>query len=155
MQEGRRELSLRDVSVLVTGADGFIGSHLVERLVQEGAKVRAFCFYNSRGSLGWLEEAEPDVRNLIDPRLGDIRDARLVADAMDEVQIVFHLAALIAVPYSYTAAASFIDTNVTGTLNVLEAARRVGVQRVIHTSTSEVYGTPTTVPITEAHMLHA
>lgn len=139
----------------MTGADGFIGSHLVERLVLEGAHVRAFCFYNSRGSLGWLDDAERPVRDALDVRLGDIRDARFVAEALDGVQVVFHLAALIAIPYSYSAAASFIDTNVTGTLNVLEASRRAGVERVIHTSTSEVYGTPATLPITEAHPLHA
>jgi len=141
--------------VLVTGADGFIGSHLVERLAREGAHVRAFCFYNSRGSLGCLDDATPAVRDRLDVRLGDIRDSRLVADAVDGVDVVFHLAALIAIPYSYTAAASFIETNVTGTLNVLEASRRARVARIIHTSTSEVYGTPSALPITEDHPLRA
>ncbi len=120
-------MSLRGTSVLVTGADGFIGSHLVERLVAEGARVRAFCIYNSRGSAGWLDEAAAETRAALDIRLGDIRDARFVEAATEDVEIVFHLAALIAIPYSYVAAESFIDTNVRGTLNVLEAARRSGV----------------------------
>ena len=148
-------MTLRDVPVLVTGADGFIGSHLVERLVAEGARVRAFCLYTSRGSWGWLDEAPPDVRAALDVRLGDVRDARFVAEATDGVEVVFHLAALIAIPYSYTAPESFVDTNVRGTLNVLEAARRAAVRRVIVTSTSEVYGTPEVLPITEAHPLNA
>ncbi|HEY3356547.1 MAG TPA: SDR family NAD(P)-dependent oxidoreductase [Polyangia bacterium] len=148
-------MSLRGVRVLVTGADGFIGSHLAERLVAEGASVRAFCLYNSRGSAGWLDEADPDVRAAMDVRLGDIRDARLVEEAMDGIEVVLHLAALIAIPYSYTAAQSFVDTNVGGTLNVLEAARRAGVRRLVQTSTSEVYGTPETLPIRETHPLQA
>ena len=147
--------SLQGVSCLVTGADGFIGSHLVERLVLEGAAVRAFCLYNSRGSAGWLDDLSPDVRAGIDIQLGDIRDARFVEAATQDVEIVFHLAALIAIPYSYVAPESFIDTNVRGTLNALEAARRVGVRRFIQTSTSEVYGTPATLPITESHPLQA
>ena len=139
--------------VLVTGADGFIGSHLVERLVALGAEVRAFCFYNSNGSLGWLDEAEDEVRGAIDPRLGDIRDARFVEEACEGIEVVFHLAALISIPYSYRAAESYVDTNVKGTLNVLEAVRRQGCRRMVHTSTSEVYGTPATVPIRESHPL--
>ena len=102
--------------VLVTGADGFIGSHLVERLVAEGARVRAFCLYTSRGSAGWLDEAPPDVRAAVDIRFGDIRDARFVEAATEGVEVVFHLAALIAIPYSYVAPESFVDTNVGGTL---------------------------------------
>jgi NAD dependent epimerase/dehydratase len=149
------DLSLRDAPVLVTGADGFIGSHLVERLVAEGARVRAFCIYNSRGSAGWLDELDPAVRAALDIRLGDIRDARFVERATEGIEVVFHLAALIAIPYSYTAVESFIDTNVRGTMHVLEAAGRVGVRRIIQTSTSEVYGTPETLPITEAHALRA
>jgi NAD dependent epimerase/dehydratase len=148
-------VTLRDVPVLVTGADGFIGSHLVERLVAEGARVRAFCLYNSRGSWGWLDESPPAVRAALDVRLGDIRDARFVETAVDGSAIVFHLAALIAIPYSYTAPQSFVDTNIHGTLNVLEAARRAGVERLVHTSTSEVYGTPETLPISESHPLNA
>src|SRR5438445_9924420 len=108
---------------MVTGADGFIGSHLVERLVELGADVRAFCFYNSRGSWGWLDGASVACRCVIDVRLGDIRDARFVNEACEGVEVVFHLAALIAIPYSYVAPESFVDTNVRGTLNVLEAAR--------------------------------
>ena len=132
--------------VLVTGADGFIGSHLAERLAALGADVRAFCFYNSGGSWGWLDGADPAVKRGLDVRLGDIRDARFVEEACRGVDVVFHLAALIAIPYSYQAPESFIDTNVKGTLNVLEAVRRAGCRRLIHTSTSEVYGTPATLP---------
>jgi len=139
--------------VLVTGADGFIGSHLTERLVALGADVRAFCFYNSNGSLGWLDDAEPAVKISLDVRLGDIRDARFVEEACRGVDTVFHLAALIAIPYSYAAPESFVDTNVKGTLNVLEGARRAGCRRMVNTSTSEVYGTPDGVPIRETHPL--
>ena len=148
-------MSLAGRRVLVTGADGFIGSHLAERLVAEGAQVRAFCIYNSRGSAGWLDEAPDHVRAALDLRLGDIRDARFVESAMDGVEIVLHLAALIAIPYSYAAAESFVDTNVRGTLNVLEAARRTRPARVIVTSTSEVYGTPDELPIRETHPFNA
>ncbi|HYO44870.1 MAG TPA: SDR family NAD(P)-dependent oxidoreductase [Candidatus Limnocylindrales bacterium] len=148
-------MSLRGRRVLVTGADGFIGSHLVERLVAEGADVRAFCVYNSRGSAGWLDEAAPAIRAALDIRLGDIRDAAFVERSMDGIDAVFHLAALIAIPYSYTAVESFVDTNVQGTLNVLEGARRAGVGRVVVTSTSEVYGTPDELPIRETHPLNA
>lgn len=147
--------SLKGTKVLVTGADGFIGSHLVERLVELGADVRAFCLYTSTGSWGWLDAASKQVRGALDVRLGDIRDARFVASACEGVEVVFHLAALIAIPYSYLAPESFIDTNVKGTLNVLEAARAHGIKRVVHTSTSEVYGTPATIPIKETHALQA
>jgi UDP-glucose 4-epimerase len=139
--------------VLVTGADGFIGSHLAERLVALGADVCAFCCYNSNGSWGWLDGAEASVKNSLDVRLGDIRDARFVEEACRGVDTVFHLAALIAIPYSYLAPASFVDTNVTGTLNVLEATRRAGCRRLVNTSTSEVYGTPASLPIRETHPL--
>lgn len=148
-------MSLHGVPVLVTGADGFIGSHLVERLVLEGARVRAFCIYNSNGSTGWLDDLAPDVRTRIEVRLGDIRDARYVEQAVDGTEVVFHLAALVAIPYSYHAVQSYVDTNIGGTLNVLEAARRGRVRRVIQTSTSEVYGTPTDLPIRETHPLNA
>ena len=147
--------NLSGAKVLVTGADGFIGSHLVERLVADGADVRAFCIYNSQGSLGWLEQLPDAVRDALDVRLGDIRDARFVEESCRGVSAVFHLAALIAIPYSYAAPQSFVDTNITGTLHVLEAARRCGVERVVHTSTSEVYGTPKDVPIRESHPLNA
>lgn len=141
--------------VLVTGADGFIGSHLVERLMVEGAMVRAFCMYNSNGSFGWLDElSEPAGANL-ELRLGDIRDARQVREVVSDVDIVFHLAALIAIPYSYEAPSSFIETNVVGTMNVLDAARDAADVRVVNTSTSEVYGTPLSVPINARHPLHA
>jgi NAD dependent epimerase/dehydratase len=139
--------------VMVTGADGFIGSHLAERLAALGAKVRAFCLYNSNGSLGWLDYADPNLRASLEIRLGDIRDARFVEDACSGIDTVFHLAALIAIPYSYYAAESFIDTNVKGTLNVLEGVRRAGCRRLVQASTSEVYGTPATLPILESHPL--
>ena len=148
-------MTLHGRPVLVTGADGFIGSHLVERLVAEGARVRAFCLYNSRGSAGWLDEVDRDVRGAVEIVFGDVRDARLVRSATNGVEVVFHLAALIAIPYSYAAPESFIDTNIRGTLNALEAARDVGVQRFIQTSTSEVYGTPESLPIRETHPLSA
>jgi NAD dependent epimerase/dehydratase len=141
--------------VLVTGADGFIGSHLAERLTALGADVRAFCLYNSNGSWGWLDRADPAVKRGLDVRLGDIRDARFVEAACAGVDTVFHLAALIAIPYSYSAPESFVETNVMGTLNVLEGVRRAGCRRMVNTSTSEVYGTPESVPIRETHPLHA
>jgi nucleoside-diphosphate-sugar epimerase len=139
--------SLRDRAVLVTGADGFIGSHLVERLVADGAKVRAFCLYNSFGSAGWLDDLDPATRAKIDIRLGDIRDARFVERATEGIEVVFHLAALIAIPYSYVTPLAYVRTNVEGTTNVLEAARAADVARIVHTSTSEVYGTARSVPI--------
>jgi UDP-glucose 4-epimerase len=144
---------LENRRILVTGADGFIGSHLTEALVRAGAEVTAFCMYNSNGSLGWLDHTDSDVRASLDFVLGDIRDARFVNDALEGIEVVFHLAALIAIPYSYRAPSSFVDTNIVGTLNVLEAARRRDVGRLIHTSTSEVYGTPEGVPIREDHPL--
>lgn len=148
-------MSWQGKRVLVTGADGFIGSHLVERLAAEGARVRAFCCYNSQGLLGWLEDSLPEVRSALDVRLGDIRDLRLVESAAQDMEVVFHLAALIAIPYSYMAPESFVETNVRGTLNVLEAVRRGGVGRLVQTSTSEVYGTPATLPIRESHPSNA
>jgi NAD dependent epimerase/dehydratase len=148
-------MSLLGKQVLVTGADGFIGSHLVERLVTEGARVRAFCLYNSQGSWGWLDGVSPEVRREIEVHLGDIRDARMVQDAVRGCEVVFHLAALIAIPYSYVAPQSVVETNVLGTLNVLEAARAHSIARLVHTSTSEVYGTPSDVPIRETHPMQA
>jgi UDP-glucose 4-epimerase len=144
---------LKNRRVLVTGADGFIGSHLAEALVRGGADVTAFCMYNSNGSLGWLDRTDADVRASLEFVLGDIRDASFLDRTFEGMEIVFHLAALIAIPYSYTAPSSFVDTNVMGTLNVLEAVRRNDVRRVVHTSTSEVYGTPEELPITEDHPL--
>jgi NAD dependent epimerase/dehydratase len=143
--------------VLVTGADGFIGSHVVETALAEGAVVKAFCLYNSFGSAGWLDQSEAfstaRTEQRADLALGDIRDAEFVSAAVEDVDVVLHLAALIAIPYSYLAPRSYVDTNITGTLNVLEAVRRHGTTRLVHTSTSEVYGTPETVPITETHAL--
>jgi dTDP-glucose 4,6-dehydratase len=141
---------LRGKKVLVTGAAGFIGSHLAERLAALGADVRAFVHYNSLGSTGWLDESASAAD--IDVHFGDIADRDSVRDAMAGRDIVFHLAALIGIPYSYVAPESYVRTNVTGTLNVLQAARETGAL-VIHTSTSEVYGTAQFVPITEAHPL--
>lgn len=139
--------------VLVTGADGFIGSHLVERLVRDGASVRAMGIYNSNGSWGWLDDCERSVKESIDMRLGDVRDAEWVSETVRGVDVVLHLAALIAIPFSYSAPRSYVDTNVTGTLNILEACRRHEVRRLVQTSTSEVYGTPATLPIVETHPL--
>ncbi|WP_413391305.1 NAD-dependent 4,6-dehydratase LegB [Prochlorococcus marinus] len=139
--------------VLVTGADGFIGSHLTELLVRKNYQVRAFCCYNSFGNHGWLDTIQPEVKSNIDIVMGDIRDPTSVKDAMKNVDIVFHLAALIAIPYSYVAPSSYIDTNIKGTLNVVQAARELDVKKVIHTSTSETYGTAQFVPITEDHPL--
>ena len=141
------------VRVLVTGADGFIGSHLVETLLAAGHPVRAFCLYNSLGSWGWLDSLPPGLQSELEVVLGDIRDPMCVREAMRGCEQVFHLAALIAIPHSYAAPASYIDTNIHGTLNVVQAARDLGVQRVIQTSTSETYGTAQFVPITEDHPL--
>lgn len=137
--------------VLITGADGFIGSHLVETLLSTGHQVRAFCLYNSMGSWGWLDCLPDAIKSEIDVVLGDIRDPICVREAMRGCDQVFHLAALIAIPYSYLAPGSYIDTNIHGTLNVVQAARDLGVSRVVHTSTSETYGTAQFVPITESH----
>jgi len=139
--------------VLVTGADGFIGSHVVEQLVVAGANVTAMCIYNSNGSLGWLEERESQAYGHFQPVLGDIRDPEFIRDVVTGHDVVLHLAALIAIPYSYLAPRSFVETNVTGTLNVLEACRSSDVRRMVNTSTSEVYGTPDEVPISENHKL--
>lgn len=139
--------------VLVTGADGFIGSHLVEELVNQGYPVKAFVYYNSQGSLGWLEYSPEHVRKSIEIFAGDIRDPHGVKSAMNGCSSVLHLAALIAIPYSYHSPDSYVDTNVKGTLNVVQAARELGVEKVVHTSTSEVYGSALRVPIDENHPL--
>jgi len=139
--------------ILVTGADGFIGSHLVERLVRNGYEVRAFVLYNSFNSWGWLDQCAEDLRGRFEVFSGDIRDPHGVRTAMKGCDAVLHLAALIAIPYSYHSPDTYVDTNVKGTLNVLQAARELDVQKVIHTSTSEVYGTARFVPITEDHPL--
>ena len=139
--------------VLVTGAGGFIPSHLVEALVADGARVRAFVHYNSRNDWGNLEHAPAAVRDEVEIVLGDVQDPFSVANAVAGCSHVFHLAALIGIPYSYVAPKTYVDTNVTGTLNVLEAARRFDVARVVHTSTSETYGTARYTPIDEEHPL--
>jgi NAD dependent epimerase/dehydratase len=139
--------------ILVTGADGFIGSHLTEALVRQGHKVRAFVLYNSFNSWGWLDHCAPDIKDQFEVFAGDIRDPNGVKEAMKGCDAVLHLAALIAIPFSYHSPDTYVDTNIKGTLNVLQAARELGVKRVIHTSTSEVYGTARFVPITEAHPL--
>lgn len=139
--------------ILITGADGFIGSHLAEALVTRGHDVRAFVFYNSFNSWGWLDHAEPAIKNNMEIFAGDVRDPHGVRQAMKGCDVVFHLAALIGIPYSYHSPDTYIDTNVKGTLNVVQAARELGVSRVLHTSTSEVYGTACFVPITEEHPL--
>jgi dTDP-glucose 4,6-dehydratase len=139
--------------VLVTGADGFIGSHLTEALVRRGHDVRAFCFYNSFNSWGWLDKCADDVRGNFEVISGDIRDPHGIKSAMIGCNKVLHLAALIAIPFSYHSPDTYIDTNVKGTLNVLQGARELDIERVIHTSTSEVYGSARFVPITEDHPL--
>ncbi|MCK6649397.1 MAG: NAD-dependent 4,6-dehydratase LegB, partial [Bacteroidia bacterium] len=138
-------------TVLVTGADGFIGSHLVEKLVDEGFKVKAFVYYNSFNSWGWLDTFPKEKINKIEIFAGDVRDPNGVRTAMKGVDIVYHLAALIAIPYSYHSPDSYVDTNVKGTLNILQAARDLNIERVLVTSTSEVYGTALYVPIDEKH----
>jgi dTDP-glucose 4,6-dehydratase len=144
---------VRKGKLLVTGADGFIGSHLTEALVRKGHEVRAFVFYNSFGSRGWLDHSPKEIRESLDVFSGDVRDPHGVRQAMQGCDTVLHLAALIAIPYSYHSPDTYVDTNVKGTLNVLQAARQLDVQRVVHTSTSEVYGTARFVPITEEHPL--
>jgi NAD dependent epimerase/dehydratase len=141
--------------VLVTGADGFIGSHLTEMLTRAGYDVRAFVMYNSLNSWGWLDRTSEDLVGQFDIFVGDIRDPHGIVDAMQGVDIVLHLAALIAIPFSYHSPDAYVQTNVTGTLNVLQAARKLGTSRVVCTSTSETYGTAQFVPITEDHPLNA
>lgn len=142
-------------SVLVTGADGFIGSHLVEQLIQKGMKVKAFVYYNSFNSWGWLDTFPQELKNEIEIFTGDIRDPNGVRTAMKDIDEVFHLAALIGIPFSYHSPDSYVDTNIKGTLNVLQAARDLGTKRVLVTSTSEVYGTALYVPIDEKHPFQA
>lgn len=144
---------MKNKKILITGADGFIGSHLTEALTRQGYNIRAFVLYNSFSSWGWLDRCGEDVKGKFEVFAGDIRDPHGVKKAMKNCDAVLHLAALIAIPYSYHSPDTYVDTNIKGTLNVLQAARELGVQRVIHTSTSEVYGTAHFVPITEDHPL--
>lgn len=144
-------MNLAQKNVLVTGADGFIGSHLVEELLDAGCKVRAFVYYNSFNSWGWLDSLDKSKLDQIEVISGDIRDRGSVTRAMEGIETVFHLAALIGIPYSYYSPESYVGTNITGTLNVLEEAKRLGTERVLVTSTSEVYGTAQYVPIDENH----
>ncbi|PWK26178.1 NAD dependent epimerase/dehydratase [Arcicella aurantiaca] len=144
-------MDLQNKKVLVTGADGFIGSHLVEKLIEEGCQVTAFVYYNSFNSWGWLDSLPKETLQKIEVITGDIRDPHGVKNAMKGIEVVFHLAALIAIPYSYHSPDTYIDTNVKGTLNIVQAARELGTERVLVTSTSEVYGTAMYVPIDEKH----
>ncbi len=143
--------SLNNKKVIITGADGFIGSHLVERLLQEGCKVKAFCYYNSFNSWGWLDTLSSGTLAQIEIFSGDVRDPNGVRTALKGADVVFHLAALIAIPYSYHSPDSYIDTNVKGTLNIVQAAKDLDIERVLVTSTSEVYGTAQYIPIDEKH----
>lgn len=145
--------SRSNTKVLVTGADGFIGSHLTEALVRQGYSVRAFTLYNSFNSWGWLDHCAEEVKGHFEVFSGDIRDPHGVKEAMRGCDAVLHLAALIAIPYSYHSPDTYVDTNIKGTLNVLQAARELGIQRILNTSTSEVYGTARFVPINETHPL--
>jgi NAD dependent epimerase/dehydratase len=142
-------------TVAVTGAEGFIGSHLVEALVRRGHRVRGMVLYNMFSSTGWLDTLDPEITDQVDVVFGDVRDPATVRELVDGASVIYHLAAIGSVPYSYSAPRSFIDTNTIGTMHVLEAARACRTPRVVHTSTSETYGTARTVPISEAHPLQA
>lgn len=144
-------MDLQDKKVLVTGADGFIGSHLVEKLLEEGCQVRAFVCYNSFNTWGWMDSFSKEQLAKIEVVTGDIRDPHGVKNAMKDIQVVFHLAALIAIPFSYHSPDTYVDTNIKGTLNVVQAAKELGTERVLVTSTSEVYGTAMYIPIDEKH----
>ncbi len=141
----------KKTKILVTGSDGFIGSHLTEELVKKGCRVKAFVYYNSFNNWGWLDSLPKDIMKEVEIFQGDIRDPNGVKEAMKGCQAVFHLAALIAIPFSYHSPDTYVDTNIKGTLNVLQAARELGTERVLVTSTSEVYGTAQYVPIDEKH----
>jgi len=144
-------MSLANKKILVTGADGFIGSHLVEELIKENCKVTAFCYYNSFNSWGWLDSFSEELKSKIEVVAGDIRDPHGVRAVVKDCDMIFHLAALIAIPFSYHAPDSYVDTNIKGTLNILQAAREFGTQKIFVTSTSEVYGTALYTPIDEKH----
>jgi NAD dependent epimerase/dehydratase len=147
----RKNMNLTGKKILVTGAEGFIGSHLTEMLIDSGYEVRAFVLYNSFNSWGWIDSFPEEKRKKLDVFTGDIRDPFSVKESMKGINVIFHLAALIAIPYSYLAPGSYIDTNISGTLNVLQAAREADIERILVTSTSEVYGTAMYVPIDENH----
>ena len=146
-------MNLINKKILVTGADGFIGSHLTEELLKSGCNVRAFVLYNSFNSWGWLDYTHKSLQDNLEIFSGDIRDPHGVQEAMKGCEVVIHLAALIAIPYSYHSPDTYVDTNIKGTLNILQAARKLGVEKVVHTSTSEVYGTARFTPINEEHPL--
>jgi len=146
-------MNLISRKILVTGADGFIGSHLIEELIRSGNNVRAFVFYNSFNSRGWLDQTSQDIQDNLEVFAGDIRDPHGVKEAMRGCDIIIHLAALVAIPYSYHSPDSYVDTNIKGTLNILQAARQLDTEKVVCTSTSEVYGTARYVPINEGHPL--
>lgn len=146
-------MKINGAKVIVTGAGGFIGSHLAEALVRGGARVRAMVHYNSRNDWGMLEDLPADIRQELDVISGDVRDSLLVKSAVESCEIVFHLASLIAIPYSYRAPASYVETNIQGTLNIMQTSLERGVEKVVHTSTSEVYGTAQYIPINEDHPL--
>jgi len=146
-------MNLNNRKILITGADGFIGSHLTEKLIHLGCDVRAFVFYNSFGHWGWLDELPDKTKQELDVFMGDIRDPYGVRTAMQGCDVVLHLAALIGIPYSYHSPDTYIDTNIKGTLNIVQAARDLGVEKIVHTSTSEVYGSAQYVPIDEKHPL--
>jgi NAD dependent epimerase/dehydratase len=146
-------MNLQNKKILITGSDGFIGSHLTEALVRMGCDVKAVVYYNSFNSWGWLDESPEEIKKELDVFAGDVRDPYGMKKAIQGCDVVFHLAALIAIPYSYHSPDTYVDTNIKGTLNILQAARELGIEKVIHTSTSEVYGTARYVPIDEKHPL--
>ena len=141
--------------ILVTGADGFIGSHLTEQLVLKGFDVRAFVYYNSQNSWGWLDDADEKIKSQVEVVAGDIRDYECVKSAIQGCDYIFNLAALIGIPYSYKSPSSYIDTNIKGIMNIMNATKDKSISKIIHTSTSEVYGTAKTIPMTEKHQLSA
>lgn len=144
-------MDLKEKKVLVTGSDGFIGSHLVEALIDHGCKVKAFCYYNSFNSWGWIDDLPKEKVEKLEIFMGDVRDPYGVRTAIKDMEVVFHLAALIGIPYSYHSPENYVETNIKGTLNILQAARDLGVKKLLVTSTSEVYGTARYVPIDEKH----
>jgi len=148
-------MTLKNKKVLVTGADGFIGSHLVERLLDAGAQVKAFCYYNSFNSWGWLDTLPKEKQRTFEVFMGDVRDHNGVRKALEGIDTVLHLAALIGIPYSYHSPDTYVDTNIKGTLNVLQAGRELGLRNIVITSTSEIYGTAQYVPIDEKHPVNA